>query len=161
MGFAQGNWEYGVRLEGDPFGGVTKECVGTDTRPARCRRGWTSLSWGCQLPNETWWTLTRTRSSNLISSGPSPILHRESQSSSIAMALRSCMNRWTHLATFFASFARVMGWGGLQKSLVGICRLHCLYPGHCRRNRHMHWIDIGQIKGAYLKTDGDTGATAL
>jgi hypothetical protein len=35
------------------------------------------------------------------------------------------MKRCTHLATFFASFARVIGPGGLRKSFVGICLLHC------------------------------------
>ncbi len=28
-----------------------------------------------------------------------------------------------------------IGRGGLLKSLVGICRLHCLYPGHCHSIR--------------------------
>jgi hypothetical protein len=46
-----------------------------------------------------------------------------------AVSTQYCMNpRWAHtamkrptdLATFFASFARVMGPGGLRKSLVGI-----------------------------------------
>ena len=38
--------------------------------------------------------------------------------------LRTSIKRETHLAMFFASFARVMGPGGLLKSFVGICRLH-------------------------------------
>ena len=33
------------------------------------------------------------------------------------------MKRCTVLATFLASFALVIGWGGLRKSLVGIWRL--------------------------------------
>ena len=36
------------------------------------------------------------------------------------------MKREMHFATFFASLARVMGPGGLLKSFVGICLLHCL-----------------------------------
>ena len=44
---------------------------------------------------------------------------------------RTTMNLCTVLATFFANLERVIGSGGLRKSLVGICRLHGAYPGHC------------------------------
>jgi hypothetical protein len=37
--------------------------------------------------------------------------------------IRTAMKRATDLATFFASLARVIGPGGLRKSLVGIWRL--------------------------------------
>lgn len=42
----------------------------------------------------------------------------------VNIAYPTSMKRCTHLATFFASFARVMGPGGLRKSFVGICLLH-------------------------------------
>lgn len=77
--------------------------------------------------------LTRMRSSSLIWFGPGPTLHRASASSSMGCPCLSWINRWTHFATFFANLARVMGPGGLRKSFVGICLLHCRYPGHSSR----------------------------
>lgn len=74
------------------------------------------------------------------------------------------MKRSTHLATFFASLARVMGPGGLRKSFVGICRLHGRYPGHLRTSQkggYGYGYGYGVKGPAHLNTDGNTGSPPL
>jgi hypothetical protein len=68
------------------------------------------------------------------------------------------MKRCTHLATFLASLARVIGPGGLRKSLVGICRLHWRYPGHCKGSQYQ---EIGGRARTNLEADGNAGPTTL
>jgi len=70
--------------------------------------------------------------------------------------MHTSMNRWMHLAIFLANLARVIGPGGLRKSLVGICLLHGRYPGHCN---DQHYGCLNAKVETYLKTDRNTRST--
>lgn len=54
-------------------------------------------------------------------------------SDGVGNEVRTSRKRCTVFATFLASLARVMGPGGVLKSLVGIWRLQEAYPGHINR----------------------------
>lgn len=135
-----------------------------------------SRNWGCQLPIDTWCKLTRTISSSFSPLlEPSPTRHLGSAPSSSSQCCRSwiylklksvmlkqvghtLINRWTHFATFLHNFVMFMGRGGLLKSFVGICRLHCLYPGHCKvyQLRTNSWEIY-----VYLKSNWHAGSSTL